>query len=161
MKRLATWFGFLFAGLLLLVAYEALEHPESRAPVTAPVPVANIRTNAVAKSLNAVPGAIVCRDLETVSTLFHLYSAHWEDVTRDQTTNGASRPINGEPIPAPDPALYNCHLLAPGTPVRVENADAFTTGFPVVTVQLPDGNVIRGVTLPSMLSASQTQQRVP
>jgi hypothetical protein len=92
--------------------------------------------NAVAKSLTAAPGAVVCPDLPTVSLVFHLYAAHWEDST----------------TAAPDPALHQCYLLVSGTPVRVENADAFTTGFPRVTAKLSDGTVIRGVTLPSMLS---------
>jgi hypothetical protein len=33
----------------------------------------------------------------------------------------------------------------------VENTDAFTTGIPIVSAQLPDGSTIRGVTLPGML----------
>jgi|SRR5208283_701408 len=154
MKRLISLVGFVLGGILLIVVYDALEHPrpqETAVVTSAPI----VHANAVAKSLNAAPGAIVCQDLETVGILFRLYSEHWEEAAQDRLTQGSSRQLRGEPAPAPDPSLYNCHLLAPGTPVRVENADAFTTGFPAVTAQLPDGAVIHGVTLPSMLSISQ------
>ena len=108
--------------------------------------------NAVAKSLKAAPGALVCSDLQTVSVVFHLYAAHWEDSTADAMTKGQAGVVRGPAAPAPDPKLYGCYLLVPGTPVRVENADAFTTGFPKVTAKLPDGTIIHGVTLPAMLS---------
>jgi hypothetical protein len=117
------------------------------APTTPP-----FHPNAVAKSLTAAPGAVVCADLQTVSVMFHLYAAHWGDSSADAMTKGQARVVRGPAAPAPDPKLYGCSLLVPGTPVRVENVDAFTTGFPRVTAKLPDGTVIRGVTLSSMLS---------
>ena len=108
--------------------------------------------NAVARSLTAAPGAVVCADLQTVSVVFHLYAAHWEDSAADAMTKGQAGVVRGPAAPTPDPKLYGCSLLVPGTPVRVENADAFTTGFPRVTANLPDGTIIHGVTLPAMLS---------
>lgn len=42
-----------------------------------------------------------------------------------------------------------------------KNANAFTTGFPIVRAQLPDGAVIHGVTLPSMLSVPQPRHEIP
>jgi hypothetical protein len=123
------------------------------APTTPP-----FHPNAVAKSLTAAPGAVVCADLQTVSVVFHLYAAHWEDSTADAMTKGQAGVVRGPATPAPDPKLYGCSLLAPGTPVRVENADAFTTGFPRVTAKLPDGTIIHGVTLPAMLSLVKTRK---
>ena len=108
--------------------------------------------NAVAKSLTATPGAIVCADLASVSLVFRLYANHWEYAAQDASTNGQSNVLRGPTAPAPDPKLYGCSLLIPGTPVYVENADAFTTGIPKVLAKLPDGTMVHGVTLPSMLS---------
>jgi hypothetical protein len=49
---------------------EALERVESHKPATdVPTPVVNVHADAAAKSLNGAPGAIVCQDSETVSTL--------------------------------------------------------------------------------------------
>jgi hypothetical protein len=108
--------------------------------------------NAVAKSLAAVPGAIVCPDLASVKLVFDRYSDHWEDTGQDAVTNGQSRQLRGNPATEPHPEDFNCALVIPGTPIQVENADAFTTGIPMVSAKLPNGTMIRGVTLPGMLS---------
>jgi hypothetical protein len=119
---------------------------------TEPAVAVPFHPNAVATALRAAPGAIVCPDLNSVSTLFHLYSIHWEESAQDAVTNGQARIIRGEAAPAPDPESFGCKLLTPGTPVSVQNADAFTTGIPMVVARMPDGETFRGVTLPGMLS---------
>ena len=113
--------------------------------------LAAFHPNARAKSLSAAPGAIVCPDFASVRLVFSLYASHWEDTMQDAVTQGQATVLRGAFAPAPDPALYGCSLLKPGTAVYVENTDAFTTGIPIVSAQLPDGSTIRGVTLPGML----------
>jgi hypothetical protein len=110
------------------------------------------RSNAVARSFGAVPGAIVCPDFDSVAMLFQLYSMPWEEASQDSLTNGQARIIRGEAAAVPDPESFGCELLLPGTPIAVQNADAFTTGIPMVVARLPDGKMSRGVTLPVLLS---------
>jgi hypothetical protein len=118
-----------------------------------PTPVAPpFHPNAVAKSLSAAPGAIVCSDFASVGLVFDLYNAHWEDSMLDAMTKGQSRVLRGQSAPAPDPTLYGCSLLKPGTPVEVRSGEGLLTGIPMVTAKLPDGEMIHGVTLPAMLS---------
>jgi hypothetical protein len=108
--------------------------------------------NAVATSFMAAPGAIVCQDFASLRLVFDLYSHHWEDTMQDKLTNGQSQVLRGPPSPTPDLKVHGCSLVRPGTPVYVENSDAFTTGIPKVSTKLPDGTMVRGVTLPKMLS---------
>lgn len=151
MKRVFLWL-IVLAAILSGLKY-VTEDSNQRTATVEPQPVAEIsfHANAVAKSLTAAPGAIVCSDLATVQLLFKLYVTHWEDTNQDAATNGQSQDLRGKSAPTPDPKIYGCSLLVPGTPIQVENPDAFTTGIPRVTVKLPDGKLVHGITLPSML----------
>jgi hypothetical protein len=102
----------------------------------------------IARGAGVVPGAIVCPDFQTVSTVFHQYSDYWEDAQQDAMTHGQSRLLRGEPTPRPDFALYDCALVVSGTPMRMEVGNI----VPLVTAQLPDGSTIKGVTLPPMIT---------
>lgn len=102
----------------------------------------------VAKGVSVVPGAIICSDMNTLSMVFDLYTSAWEEHEQDILTKGQSRLIQGEPASAPDPTLYGCNLLPPGTPMMLEPGKM----VPVVTAQLPDGTTIKGVTLESMIA---------
>jgi hypothetical protein len=101
-----------------------------------------------ARGVSVVPGAIVCPNHDTVSLMFDLYVAHWTDTQQDALTNGQSRLLRGRPTPAPDLKLYGCALLPPGTPMMLERGNI----VPVVTATLPDGTMIRGVTLAAMIA---------
>ena len=101
----------------------------------------------IARGVSVVPGAIVCRDHATVMYLFHRYTSHWEDSFRDAITQGQSRLLR-ESSSEPNPALYGCALVAPGTAMMMEVGNV----VPVVSVKLPSGKTIRGVTDPSMVS---------
>lgn len=118
-----------------------------------PTAAAPFHPNAIAKSLTAAPGAIVCPDFASVRLLFGLYKNYWEDSMQDTMTNGQSRILRGPSAPAPDPALYGCSLLKPGTPVEARNGEGLLNGIPMVTAKLQDGTMIHGVTIPNMLSA--------
>ena len=52
--------------------------------------------------------------------------------------------------------LYGCSYVPPGTPLVSEGANA-QNSLAVVTVTLPDGTTIHGVTFPSMFVRSQVQ----
>jgi hypothetical protein len=104
----------------------------------------------IARGTGVVPGAIVCPDLRTVNMMFQEYSDYWEDAQQDAMTHGQSKLLRGEPAPKPDFELFDCALLASGSPMSMELGNV----VPVVTATLPDGSTIKGVTLPSMV---QTQ----
>jgi hypothetical protein len=145
---------FVWAVLAVILLAIILHPPDFERPTTVanPQPSATaFHPNARAKSLSAAPGAIVCPNFASVRLVFSLYASHWEDAMQDAVTQGQATVLRGASAPAPDPALYGCSLLKPGTAVYVENTDAFTTGIPIVSAQLPDGSTIRGVTLPGML----------
>lgn len=108
-----------------------------------------LRQPMIATALNAAPGAIVCPDFQSVEILFDVYSESWEERASNAFTHGAYQKINGEPLPAPDPAAYSCLVLKPGTRVMLSTG----AGAPDIVATLPAGNRIRGVTLPAMLTA--------
>lgn len=141
---------------LVFVFSQLPESPENAKPETVErpsIPEPPLHPNAVARALNAAPGAIVCPNLQSVSSLFHLYSEHWEQETRSRMTNGQSESIEGPVSPAPNPADYGCWLLPPGTPVEAMNGEGLLSGIPVVTGRLQDGTMVHGVTLVAMLAA--------
>ena len=100
----------------------------------------------VSTGVSVVPGAIVCPDFRTVQFMFDWYTTHWEDEQRNVLTNGQSRLIEGETSP-PNFKLYGCALIPPGTSLILQKGNV----VPVVTTKLPNGKVISGVTLPSMI----------
>jgi hypothetical protein len=75
------------------------------------------------------------------------YRANWEDGFEDVVTKGQSRLTRGEPAPKPPLARYGCALVPAGTPMTLETGNA----VPVVTVTLPDGSTMRGVTDPGLI----------
>jgi hypothetical protein len=106
--------------------------------------------NAVAKSVGQVPGAIVCPDFPSVQVVFDLYSQYWGDAMQDRMYGAdRARVLRGPSTPVPDPTLYGCSLLAPGTPIEIQRG---VFGLPMVIAKSPDGTMIRGVTLPDMVS---------
>ncbi len=107
-----------------------------------------ISPNAVARGLSVVPGAIVCADLQTVSTMFDWYAEYWGEQMQDAETNGQSRLIRSD-IPAPV-MPPGCALLPAGTPVEAK----LVNGIPVVYAKLGDGSTIKGVTLGGMVSGN-------
>jgi hypothetical protein len=144
----------ILAAILLLIILNPPDFERrSKAEELTPIPVPTFYYNAVAKPVSLVPGAIVCPDFPRVSLVFDLYVDYGGDAIQDAMTHGQSTILRGPSAPAPDPTLYGCSLLKPGTGVYVKNSDAFTTGIPMVRAQLPDGTIINGVTLPSMLTA--------
>jgi TPR repeat protein len=101
-----------------------------------------------AVKLPVVPGAVVCADHDTVALMYDLYSAHWSDTMQDKITNGQSQLIRGKATPAPDLEAHGCSLFPAGTPMTLERGNI----VPVVSVKLPNGRVVRGVTLQAMIT---------
>jgi hypothetical protein len=104
-------------------------------------------SSVVARGLGVVPGALICPDYNTLTTVFDLYNAHWEETYQDVFTNGQSRLLRGAPAQFPDLAYFACTLVIPGTPLFLEIGNV----VPVVSVSLADGTKFRGVTLPGMI----------
>ncbi len=100
----------------------------------------------VANGVSVVPGAIVCADLKTVEFIFHWYTEQWRDDFNNQATNGQSVLVEGKPTSAPDLQRYGCNLIHNGTSMTMEVGNVVS----VVTAKLPNGKIIKGVTLPSM-----------
>jgi TPR repeat protein len=104
--------------------------------------------SAKAVKLPVVPGAIICADHDTVALMYDLYSAHWSDTMQDKLTNGQSQLLRGKATSAPDLEAYGCSLILAGTPMTLERGNI----VPVVSVKLPNGKVVRGVTLQAMIT---------
>lgn len=128
-------------------------------PAIAPSGAPPFHPNAVAKSLASAPGAIVCPDFASVQLMMQLYANHWEDAMQDALTKGQARILRGPSAPTPDPAAYDCSLLAPGTPVEARGGRGLLAGIFMVSARLPDGTVVHGVTHPGMLLLSAAYQR--
>ena len=105
----------------------------------------------IARGVSVVPGAIVCPDFPTLSSMFSLYTGSWGENFQNVLTNGRAAEIEGPPIPTPNFELYGCALLPIGTPMRQKNVGSTVPGVPVVIARLPNGKTISGVTLPSMI----------
>lgn len=101
-----------------------------------------------AVKLRVVPGAIVCPDHETVVLMYDIYTAHWTDTMQDRMSNGQSELLRGRATPAPNLEAHGCSLFPAGTPMTLERGNI----VPVVSVKLPNGKVVRGVTLQSMIT---------
>jgi hypothetical protein len=117
-----------------------------------PAAVVQIHPNAVARSWMSVPGAIVCSNATDVNALIDLYNEHWKETQEDTLSHGKSVLLRGPATPAPDPKVFGCSLLPPGTLVQAENAGLGDV-MPGVTAKLPEGTIVRGLTWSLMLSA--------
>ncbi len=102
----------------------------------------------------AVPGAIVCDNLESVRLVASLYMQHWEDAEQDVMTHGASKVSRGPSSPAPKPSAYGCFLVPAGTPVQAIKS---LPGAVVLTARTSHGHTIRGVTQSNMVGQPPEQ----
>jgi hypothetical protein len=102
-----------------------------------------------------VPGAIICGDMETVQGVLQWYLDRWSDAVQDAMTNGQARLLRESTV-SPDPYLKSlgCTLVPEGTRMNT------TAGYfaPIVTATMPNGKVVRGVTLPSMYTLTPEDQ---
>lgn len=104
-----------------------------------------------ATAIGAAPGAIVCRDMNTVAVMFDWYSEHWEDSMQDRLTNGQSKLVRGPSTQAPVLSRFGCYLAKPGTPMLLERRHI----VPVVSFKLSSGKTVRGVTMETMFVESK------
>lgn len=95
-----------------------------------------------------VPGAIVCRDYDTVTLMIERYKASWEDNFRASVIGPENEKLmHGAPRTPPALARFDCILLPPGTPMKWDG-----NWMPaIVTIKLTDGTIRSGVTDPSMI----------
>jgi hypothetical protein len=113
------------------------------------------RKSVMARGAGVVPGAIICSDLETVNLLFKLYSQAWGEQRQDEMAKGAFRRISGPPMAYPNFAAFGCALVPPGTRMKVETERP----VPLVSVTLPDGTMVRGVTFAFMFDSEGERRR--
>jgi len=118
---IALW--VVLAALLVLVVMNPPD-PDSRQTLTANPTIALPAFQPNAKAAAEVrpggaPGAIVCDDFPTIRMISELYSKHWEDGAQDAMTDGQAHILRGPSTPMPEPELYGCSLLPPGTPVQI------------------------------------------
>lgn len=135
---------------LILMAYSFVASAQSASQAERPKPI-----TVKATGIGAAPGAIVCRDMNTVSVMLDWYSAHWEDSMQDRVTNGQSKLVRGPSTQAPTLSRFGCYLAKPGTPMLLDRSHI----VPVVSFRLPNGRVVRGVTQENMLI--ETKARLP
>jgi hypothetical protein len=83
--------------------------------------------------------------------LIDQYDAAWSDALLDKATNGQSK-LMRRSTPQPDVTNFGCALVPPGIPMIVKSGNM----APVVTVKLPNGRVVEGVTSQTMLLGSVT-----
>ena len=100
-----------------------------------------------ARGAGVVPGAIVCRDYQTVTFMIDWYVAHWSDKFADAIYKDQARLLRGSSIPSPHLSRYGCTLVSPGTPMLLEQGNI----VPIVSVTSATGATIRGVTDPGMV----------
>lgn len=95
-----------------------------------------------------VPGAVVCRDYQTVMTIIRLYQDYWVE-KQAEARMGAEASAVGPPAVKPDPQMFGCTLLPPGYHVTVGTPVKYTPyGVRVSFVQ--DGHVVAGVSYSRM-----------
>jgi hypothetical protein len=145
------WICLAIIMLAILVHPPDFEKPQEAAEKLASAELP-FHPNAVAKPIMAVPGAIVCSNVADIQLVVHLYNNHWEETQQDAMSHGQSVLLRGPAAPAPDPKIYGCSLLAPGTPVQTEKG-GLGDAVPKVTAILPDGTIVHGLTFSNMLSA--------
>lgn len=144
--------------LVILLAAFVIYPPDFSDTNSSSVPaIPPFHPNARVRSLADVqpggaPGAIVCDDLPSVQNVAEGYRDYWIDAIRERMMGPKVRELEGPPAAKPDPDLFGCSLLPPGTAVEIKGW--VTQGVPEIIAQRPDGNWIYGVTLENMLSGS-------
>lgn len=100
-----------------------------------------------------IPGAIVCNDHDTVRIVAALYRGYADANLRASVTGDEQEKLlHGKAAVKPNPEKYGCVLLQPGTSMTRERS------WPaVISVILPNGKVLRGVTDPSMIGSNATE----
>jgi hypothetical protein len=99
-----------------------------------------------ARGSGVLPGAIICSDLQTVKFMQTQFARYWEETNQDRLTRGQSQLILGRAAPYPNFSEFGCALVQAGSTLVVEDDQP----VPLVSAQLPDGKVIRGVTFSYM-----------
>ena len=130
-----------------VVAASSAQTASEKKPID-PIAASGIRVYATA--LLPAPGAIVCRDYNTVLAVYEQYAERWRDQLREKITKGQSRLIQGG-ISDVEPAMYGCLMVPAGTTMMLEPNNV----VPVVSVANKDGTVVKGVTLPSMIQQAK------
>ena len=121
-----------------------------------PTVAVTIHPNTVAKPIVAVPGALVCANVEEIKAVADMYNEHWGETQQDAMSGGKSVLLRGQSVPAPDPRVYGCYLLPPGTPIQAENSplgNMTVGGYLWATAKLSDGTIAHGLTPSNMLAA--------
>lgn len=111
-----------------------------------------------AKPVGVVPGAIICPDYNTLTTVFDLFNDAWEDHAASAMTAGKSELVNGKALDYPIVSEYGCAFAKPGT--KMEATDS-GIGAPMVSYVREDGRKVKGITLPGMVSAENVTQKQP
>ena len=91
----------------------------------------------------------VCPDWPTMTGLVDLYLDYLGQQSSIKIM-GWNRLLNGPPMLEPDIGAYGCTRVAPGTPMMMHMEGVPGGEFPLVTVRMPDGKEITGVTFPGM-----------
>jgi hypothetical protein len=60
-------------------------------------PASPSATRVFARALSGAPGAIICGDYQSVTSMFSLYNRHLEDRMQDVLTKGLSRSLEANP----------------------------------------------------------------
>ena len=106
------------------------------------------------KSLGAVRGAIVCHDYVTVHDVYEQYTASLESSFRygvaNAQTHGHAKELYGEPPDSFDFESYGCQLIPNGKPMEL--LGYIYDQIPIVRVRTPKGGLMKGVTLPDMVT---------
>jgi hypothetical protein len=95
-----------------------------------------------------VPGAIICRDHDTVMLMMDRYKVSWEEnFTASVIGVEKAKQWHGAPAQPPNVEQFGCVIVPPGTPMMWSGSWM----PPVVIVKLSDGRTFKGVTNPSMI----------
>lgn len=89
MRRLFRWLVIALCTItaLIVAVLIAGQFPDSsksrrKDPQQSSTPEQPFHPNAIARGLNAAPGAIVCPNFRDVNLLYGLYSDHWEQACK-------------------------------------------------------------------------------
>lgn len=146
----AVWL-FLVVLLVVLILNPMHLGENHQAAITLPPFQPNARAQAMPNyPMGGAPGALVCDDLPTVQLMVSMYSEYWSDAMQEKIMGPKVKELRGPSAPMPQPDLFRCSLLPPGTAVEIKGW--VIQGVPEVIAQRPDGKWIYGVTLESMLS---------
>ncbi|MEM5419638.1 hypothetical protein [Paraburkholderia ferrariae] len=106
-------------------------------------------TDAIAKGMDLVDGAIVCRSYDLAAWLYgQMNVARHAARTLSPEQRRQRELITGDDIgQEPRPEDWGCAFVPAGTPLAVEPGNS----VPVVSGALADGRRFEGVTLPTMI----------